>query len=86
MITCFVVADHAGSQLIRQSHTGVILFANCPPIDWYSTGQNTMESSTFSSEFITMKIAAELTEEGLRYKLRMMGVLVEDPGNVLCDK
>jgi hypothetical protein len=31
-----------------------------------------------------MKIAVELIE-GLRYKLRMMGVPVEDPCNVFCD-
>ena len=46
--------------------------------------QNTVESSTFGSEFIAMKIAVELIE-GLRYKLRMMGVPVEDPCNVFCD-
>jgi hypothetical protein len=43
-----------------------------------------VELSTFGSEFIAMKIAVELIE-GLRYKLRMMGVPVEDPCNVFCE-
>jgi hypothetical protein len=84
MMTCFVDADHAGCQLTRRSHTGVILCINRAPIIWYSKRQNTVESSTFGSEFIAMKIAIELIE-GLRYKLRMMGVPIEDPCNVFCD-
>jgi hypothetical protein len=66
MMTCFVDADHAGCQLTRRSHTGVILYINRAPIIWYSKRQNTVESSTFGSEFIAMKIAVELIE-GLRY-------------------
>ncbi len=84
MMTCFVDADHAGCQLTRRSHTGVILCISCAPIIWYSMRQNTLESSTFGSEFIAMKIAVELIE-GLWYKLRMMGVPVEDPCYVFCD-
>jgi hypothetical protein len=84
MMTCFVDADHAGCQLTRRSHTGVILYINRAPIIWYTKRQNTVESSTFGSEFIAMKIAVKLIE-GLRYKLRIMGVPVEDPCNVFCD-
>ena len=36
-----------------------------------------METLTFGTEFITTKIAIEMTE-GLRYKLRMLGVPLED--------
>jgi hypothetical protein len=84
LMTCFVDADHAGCQLTRRSHTGVILYINRAPIVWYSKRQNTVESSTFGSEFIAMKIAIEQIE-GLRYKLRMMGVPLEEPCNVFCD-
>jgi hypothetical protein len=66
-------------------HTGVILYVNRAPIIWYSKRQNTVELSTFGSEFIAMKIAVELIAEGLRYKLWMMGVPVVDPCNVFCD-
>ena len=40
--------------------------------------------STFGSEFFAMRIAVELVE-GLRYKLRMMGIEVDGPTNVFCD-
>jgi hypothetical protein len=40
--------------------------------------------STFGSEFVALKIATELIQ-GLRYKLRMMGVPIEGPTRVKCD-
>ena len=43
-----------------------------------------METSTFGSEFVALKTAVEMIE-GLRYKLRMLGVEVNGPDNVFCD-
>ncbi len=51
---------------------------------WYSKRQNTVETSTFGSEYIATRIAVELIE-GLRYKLRMLGIPIEGPANVYCD-
>ena len=51
---------------------------NNAPIYWTSKKQNSCETSTFSSEFVTMKQAAEYVP-GLRYKLRMMGIKVDEP-------
>ena len=51
---------------------------------WYSKRQNTVETSTFGSEFVAMRVAVELIE-ALRYKLRMFGVPVEGATNVFCD-
>jgi len=82
--TCFVDADHAGCQVTRRSHTGILIFVNRTPVLWYSKRQNTVETSTFGSEFVAMKTAVEQIE-GLRYKLRMMGVPMEGPTNVFCD-
>jgi len=79
-----VDADHAGCKVTRRSHTGVLIFVNRAPILWYSKRQNTVETSTFGSEFIAMKTAVEMTE-GLRYKLRMMGIPLDGPTNVFCD-
>jgi hypothetical protein len=84
VISCFVDADHAGNRVTRRSHTGIIIFVNRAPILWYSKRQNTVETSTFGSEFIAARIAVELIE-GLRYKLRMFGVPVDGPANVYCD-
>jgi hypothetical protein len=83
-INCFVDANHAGNQVTRRSHTGVLIFINKAPIVWYSKRQNTVESSTFGSEFVALKIATELLQ-GLRFKLRMMGIPMDGPANVFCD-
>ena len=68
MCSCFVDADHAGCQVTRRSHTGVLILVNRAPILWYSKRQNTVESSTFGSGFVAMRIAIEMIE-GLRHKL-----------------
>jgi hypothetical protein len=60
--TCFVDADHAGCRATRRSHTGILIYVNCAPIIWFSKRQNTVKSSTFSSEFIALKISVELIE------------------------
>jgi len=43
-----------------------------------------VETSTFGSEFVAMRVAVELIE-ALRYKLRMFGVPIEGATNVFCD-
>jgi hypothetical protein len=81
---CFVDANHAGDTETRRSQTGILLFCNRAPIIWFSKRQNSVEASTFGSEFTAMKNAIELIE-ALRYKLRMFGVSLEGPTNVFCD-
>jgi hypothetical protein len=83
-MSCFVDADHAGCKETRRSHTGILLFVNRAPIAWYSKRQNTVESSTFASEFIALKTAIDLIE-GVRYKLRMMGIPLDGPTSLFCD-
>ncbi len=83
-INCFVDADHAGNRVTRRSQTGILIFLNRSPIIWYSKPKNTVETSTFGSEFTALCIAVELLE-GLRYKLRMFGVPLEGPVNTFCD-
>ena len=74
----FVDADHAGDRITHRSRTGFFIFLNGAPIVWYSKRQNTVESSVFGSEFVALKTGME-TVRGLRYKLRMMGVLIDTP-------
>ena len=83
-VHCFVDSNHAGNVVTRRSHTGILIFLNKAPIIWYSKRQNTVEASTFGSEFIAMRIAKEMIV-ALRYKLRMFGIPVEGPANVFCD-
>lgn len=84
VMTCFCDSDHAGCRVTRRSHTGIIIFVNRAPILWHSKRQNTVEASTYGSEMIAMRTALEMIE-GLRYKLRMMGVPIRGPCNVFCD-
>ena len=82
--SCYVDADHAGNLMTRRSHTGIIIYLNNTPIITYSKRQNTVESSSFGSEFVALRIATEMIES-LRYKLRMFGVPVEESTSVFCD-
>ena len=81
---CFVDASHGSDRATRRSQTGILLFCNKAPIIWHSKRQNTVEASTFGSEFQAMKNAVELTES-LRYKLRMFGVPIDSATNIFCD-
>jgi hypothetical protein len=80
----FVDADHAGDLLTRRSRTGFIVLLNGAPIYWSSKKQSSCETSTFGSEFVAMKKATEYVR-GLRYKLRMMGITVDEPAFVFGD-
>ena len=54
------------------------------PIIWFSKKKNTVESSTFGSKFVALRIAQDLIV-ALRYKLIMFGVPLDGPTYVMCD-
>ena len=83
-ITAFVDASFAQNKKTRKSHTGFIIFVNRAPIVWFSKRQSTVETSTFSAEFMAMKSFVNAIES-LRFKLRMFGVPVEGPAHIFCD-
>ena len=83
-ITCFVDSDHAGNLVTRRSHTGILIFLQNAPIIWFSKKQNMIESSSFGSEFVALRIARDMIV-ALRYKLRMFGIPIRGPASVLCD-
>ena len=84
IITAFVDALHASDQRTRRSHTGFIIFGNRAPIAFYSKNQATVKFSTFSSKFIALKTCVEQIIS-LRFKLRMFGIPIDGPANVLND-
>ena len=84
VIKPYVDANHAGNMENMRLHSGIIIYVNNEPIIWYSKHQNTVESSSFGSEFITLRIFTDMIE-ALRYKLRFLGILVEGPAEVFCD-
>ena len=81
---CFVDASHASDKATRRSQTGVLIMINRAPVVFYSKRQNSVETSTFGSEFTACKQAVELLK-ALRYKLRMFGIPLEGPANIYCD-
>ena len=76
-LTCYVDADHARDKVTRKSVTGIVLMLNNTPVVAISKRQKTVETSTFGSELIAARIAVELLIEW-RYKMRMLGLVVED--------
>jgi hypothetical protein len=83
-IHVFVDANHAGNVVTRRSHTGILVFVQNSPVLWVSRRQNTVETSTFGSEFVALRTARDVII-ALRYKLRMFGVPLEGPAQVYCD-
>jgi hypothetical protein len=83
-ITCFVDANHAGNVVTRRSHTGILIYLQNTPIIWHSRRQNTVETSTFGSEFVALRNARDLIV-ALRYKLRMSGVPMNGSAKPYCD-
>ena len=84
IIRAYVDASFAGCKLTRRSRTGFIVFLNRAPIFYFSKKQGSCETSTFGSEFVAMKQCCEYIR-GLRYKLRMMGIPVNNPAFVYGD-
>ena len=80
--TEYVYASYADNKVTRLGHTGFIVLLNKAPIIWYSKRHNTMEASTFSSEFIATKDGVE-NIKALRFKLCMLGIPFVDSTNIL---
>ena len=49
-INTFVDSGHARNIFTRRLHTGIMIFINIDPIQWYSKKQNNIENSTFGEK------------------------------------
>ena len=78
IICWFMDTDHSGDKLKRCSRSGFIIFLKMTHIYCCSKHNDTVETSTFGSEFMAMKLACEYIR-GLWYKIRMMGIPFSDP-------
>ena len=83
-ITVYVDASHGSDLVTRRSVTGILLCVNKTPVKWYSKRQNTVESSTYGSELVALRITIEMILE-FRYKLRMMGIVINGPAVMFVD-
>ena len=77
-------ANHAGKMANKRLHYGIIIYVNNAPLIWYSKRQNTVEDSSFGSEFVAIRIATDIIE-ALSYKLRCFVIPVEGTAEVFCD-
>ena len=84
IINAQVNVNHAGDTVTRRSSTGFLVYVNRALICWNSKKQNSVESSSFGSEFMAMKACCEYIR-GLRYKLRMLGIPVNGPALISGD-
>ena len=83
-MACFVDSNHAGNVVTRRSHTGIMIFLQNAPILPYSKRQNTVESATFGSELVAMRVARDLIV-AMRIKLKCFGIPIDGPCDVFCD-
>ena len=83
-ISAKVNADHSSDTITRRSCTGFIVYLNLTLVYWFSKKQNSVELSSFGSEFCAIKLCCEYLQ-GLQYKLRMMGIPVSGPALIIGD-
>jgi hypothetical protein len=57
---------------------GVLHLVNGTPVEWFCKRQNTVETATYGSEFVSAKAATEQVMD-MRYTLRMLGVPLDGP-------
>ena len=50
----YVDANHTGNLANRRSHSGILIYVNNSPVLWYSKRQNSVETSSFGSEFVAL--------------------------------
>ena len=84
VLRAFVDSDHANDKVRHRSCMGFCFFINMACIIWYTKRQATVESAVFGAELVEMKQAMEVSQ-GLRDKLRMMGVPIEGPTHTYGD-
>ena len=80
----FVDSDHAGKKVSCRSRSGFLIYVNTTLGQWFSKKQYTVESATFGSELVALRIARDHIVS-LRIKLKMFGVPLLGPTNVFCD-
>ena len=69
----FVDSNHASNVVTSRSHTGILLFVCIGIIKDFIKRQNTVESSTFGSELVALRISRDIIVE-LRINLKSVGV------------
>ena len=83
-ILAYFDASHAPCLITRRSVTGIVIQLNNTIIRCTSKRQNTVETSTYGAELVAGRLCVEQVMD-IRYKLRMLGVPINDASVVLGD-
>ena len=83
-LNLFVDADHGHDLSTGRSITGTLVMVGCTPVVWRSRRQTSVQTSTFGSEFTSLKAGVEEAVT-LRYHLRSLGVKVSKPTPIWVD-
>ena len=80
-ICMFVDSDHAWLEVFHRSKSCFLICVNTALVQWFSKKQSSVESAVFGTKFIAMKLEIDALR-GLRYNLRMMGILISVPSYI----
>ena len=83
-ICMFVDSDHAGDKVSCRSRSSFLIYVSTALAQCLSKKQSTVETSVFGAEFVAMKQGID-TLQGLRCKLRMMGIPMSGPSYIYGD-
>ena len=83
-VNIFVDASHADDKKDRKSVTGYVIFIGDMPYKYQSKRQKHVATSTYSAEFVALKIAVE-EAISLKYTLQSIGVPLKGPIKIHCD-
>ena len=83
-IMIYVDTDHTVDTVTQRSVAGIFVFTNKISIRWYCKCQRTVKTSTYGSELVETRVAADMILD-LLFLLRMFGVPLDDPVFILGD-
>ena len=83
-VGCFVDAEHCGNVITRRLYSGTLLSVNNALFKSSRMRQNTVQSSTFGSEIVALRIARDMIVD-IRIKFKCFEVPLARPENVCCD-
>ena len=83
-VTTIYDASHAPCLVTRRSVTGIVVLLNNTVLRCTTKRQNTVETATYGAEMVAGRLAVEQVID-IRYKLRMLGVPVNEASALLGD-
>ena len=83
-VTTWIDSGLHHCRVTGKASTGMVQFVNQTPVDWGAWHQSTVETATYSSEFVAARMGVDKTID-LQYTLCAMGVPLEEPSWMLGD-